>query len=183
MVDDAGGTIDSDVVASGSFDATENFREPGIYRTGEDRYEVYVVARQFLFQPGTQEPVEIPAGSTVTFHVTSADVTHGFVLAGTNVNTMVIPGQVATVTARFDETDEYGMICHEYCGAGHHTMAGQVRVVPASEFQQAHEVTGEGRVVPAGGDAAAAVTDSDAPSTAADADTTDDDTALQEGRD
>jgi cytochrome c oxidase subunit 2 len=95
---------------------------------------VYVVARQFLFDPGTSEPIRLPAGSTVTFHVTSADVVHGFDLADTNVNTMVIPGQVAKLTVEFDEPATYGIICHEYCGAGHHTMEGKVVVVPESEY-------------------------------------------------
>jgi cytochrome c oxidase subunit 2 len=47
---------------------------------------------------------------------------------------MVIPGQVATVTTEFEEPTSYGIVCHEYCGSGHHTMEGQVRVVPQSEY-------------------------------------------------
>jgi len=128
MVDDEGGTIDASNLGD-----TE-FADPGVRQVGENEYEVYVVARQFLFQPGTQDPIVLPADSTVTFHITSADVVHGFNLAGTNLNTMVIPGQVATVTTEFDDTGSYGIICHEYCGSGHHTMEGQVRIVPQSEY-------------------------------------------------
>jgi cytochrome c oxidase subunit 2 len=128
MVSDSGGTIDA-----GSLDETE-FADPGVERVGENEYEVYVVARQFLFEPGTAEPIRVPANSEVTFYVTSADVTHGFEVAGTNVNVMVIPGQVAEITVRFDEPAEYGIVCHEYCGAGHHTMAGQLVVVPEDEY-------------------------------------------------
>jgi heme/copper-type cytochrome/quinol oxidase subunit 2 len=61
------------------------------------------------------------------------------------------------------------MVCHEYCGAGHHTMAGEVTVVPAGEFEQAHDVTAAGRVVPADG----AGTGSGAADVAADATSTD----------
>jgi cytochrome c oxidase subunit 2 len=129
MVDDSGGTIDAS-----SLGDTE-FGDPGVTRVGENEYEVHVVARQFLFQPGTTEPIRVPANSEVTFYVTSADVTHGFQLAGTNVNVMVIPGQIAEITVRFDEPAEYGIVCHEYCGAGHHTMAGQLVVVPEDEFE------------------------------------------------
>jgi cytochrome c oxidase subunit 2 len=128
MVDDSGGTIDPDNLGETEFD------DPGVRQVGENEYEVYVVARQFLFQPGTQNPIEVLANSRVTFHVTSPDVVHGFNLAGTNLNTMVIPGQVATVTTEFEETGTHGIICHEYCGSGHHTMEGQVRVVPQSEY-------------------------------------------------
>jgi cytochrome c oxidase subunit 2 len=139
MVEDDGGTIDADTVAEGSFEETSNFREPGVYRSGPNEYDVYVVARQFAFEPGSREPLRLPAGSRVTFHVTSADVVHGFNLVGTNVNVMVIPGQVATMTVEFDEETDYGMVCHEYCGAAHHTMAGTVEVVPASQYDAANE--------------------------------------------
>lgn len=128
MVDDSGGTIDS-----GSLGETE-FADPGVTKTGENQYEVHVVARQFLFQPGTTSPIRVPANSEVTFYITSSDVVHGFEIAGTNVNTMAIPGQVAEITVRFDQPAEYGIVCHEYCGAGHHTMAGQLVVVPEDEY-------------------------------------------------
>lgn len=133
MVDDSGGTVEPSVIADGNYEQVDNFREPGVYDT-DDGVEVYVVARQYLFQPGTSEPIEVPAGEPVTFHVTSPDVTHGFNLAGTNVNSMVIPGQIAEFTVTFDEPGEYGIVCHEYCGSGHHTMEGQVVVVEGSEF-------------------------------------------------
>jgi cytochrome c oxidase subunit 2 len=48
---------------------------------------------------------------------------------------MALPGQVAEVTVRFDEPAQYGIVCHEYCGAGHHTMAGQLVVVPEDEYE------------------------------------------------
>jgi cytochrome c oxidase subunit 2 len=128
MVDASGGTIDN-----ANLEGTE-FEDPGVRQVGEDEYEVYVVARQFYFQPGTSSPIQVPAGSTVTFHVTSADVIHGFHIAETNVNTMVIPGQDATLTAEFDEAGEYGIVCHEYCGSGHHSMEGKIEVVPQSQF-------------------------------------------------
>ena len=128
MVDDSGGTVDAD-----SLGDTE-FSDPGVTQVGENEYEVHVVARQFLFQPGTAEPIRVPANSEVTFYITAADVVHGFELAGTNVNTMAVPGQVTEVTVRFDEPAQYGIVCHEYCGAGHHTMAGQLVVVPEDEY-------------------------------------------------
>ncbi|QKY18916.1 cytochrome C oxidase subunit II [Halolamina sp. CBA1230] len=133
MVDDSGGTVEPSVIADGNYDQVDNFREPGVYDT-DDGVEVYVVARQYLFQPGTSEAIEVPAGEPVTFHVTSPDVTHGFNLAGTNVNSMVIPGQIAEFTVTFDEPGEHGIVCHEYCGDGHHTMEGQVVVVEESQF-------------------------------------------------
>jgi len=128
MVDDSGGTIDAE-----NLQDTE-FGDPGVRKVGENRYDVYIVAHRFFFDPGTSQPIEIPAESTVTFYVTSADVVHGFQVADTNVNTMVIPGQVAKLTVEFDNPDSYGIICHEYCGSGHHSMEGELDVVPKSEY-------------------------------------------------
>jgi cytochrome c oxidase subunit 2 len=51
---------------------------------------------------------------------------------GANVNTMLLPGQIAKVTTRFDRPCEYPMICHEYCGIAHHAMWGKVVVEPRS---------------------------------------------------
>jgi cytochrome c oxidase subunit 2 len=129
MVNDAGGTVDAQAL-----NEHEEFSDPGVRRVGENEYEVYVVAQQFVFRPGTAENITLPAGSEVTFYVTSSDVMHGFSLAGTNVNTMVIPGQVSKITVEFDEVRSYGIVCHEYCGSGHHNMAGLVDVVPQEEF-------------------------------------------------
>ncbi|WP_276270790.1 cytochrome c oxidase subunit II [Haloarcula litorea] len=139
MVDDSGGTIDAQAVANG--ETGTGFDDPGVVRQSEDHYVVYVVARQFQFVPGSgDDPIRIPADTRVTFRVTSADVMHGFSVAGTNINTMVIPGQVAELTTRFDEPGTYGLVCHEYCGAAHHTMGGSIEVVPQSEYDY-EEVT------------------------------------------
>ncbi|WP_311172904.1 cytochrome c oxidase subunit II [Halobellus ordinarius] len=136
MVDDSGGTVDpSDLTAS------DNFREPGVYEADDGGYDVYVRAYQFAFEPGSNSPIRVPADTEVTFYVTSGDVTHGFNLAGTNVNTMVIPGQVAEITVTFDEPGTHYIVCNEYCGAAHHTMRGTVEVVPRDQFdQQSSEV-------------------------------------------
>ncbi|WP_135820989.1 cytochrome c oxidase subunit II [Halostella litorea] len=129
MVDDENGTVDPDAL-----DEHPKFSDPGVYESEDGGYDVYVVARQYMFQPGTQQPIEVPANSTVTFHVTSADVIHGFEVVGTNANTMAIPGEVATITVEVGGPQEYGLLCHEYCGSGHHGMEGTVRVVPRSQF-------------------------------------------------
>ena len=41
---------------------------------------------------------------------------------------MLLPGQIAHATARFDTPGEYPIICHEYCGIAHHTMGGKIIV-------------------------------------------------------
>jgi len=101
------------------------FDEPGVRQIGENRYEVVLIGFAWAFQP---REIRIPAGSEVTFIATSTDVIHGLHVQGSRVNMMLIPGQVARNTYRFDKPGTYQMVCHEFCGSGHHIMAGEVIV-------------------------------------------------------
>lgn len=127
MVDASGGQTDPTDPTS-----SDQFRDPGVYcNDALTECDVYVISRQFAFQP---DPIRVPAGATVTFHVTSTDVIHGFEVVGTNLNVMVIPGQITKATVETERPARYGIVCNEYCGAAHHTMAGVLRAVPKSQF-------------------------------------------------
>ena len=104
---------------------TPPFDHPGVVEMGAGQYEVRMVAGIWSFTPNE---VRVPAGSIVTFVATSRDVVHGLHVDRHNVNVMLLPGQIARVTARFDTPGEYPFVCHEYCGVGHHTMWGKVIV-------------------------------------------------------
>ena len=119
-----------------ALDEDDRFAEPRVERVGENRYEAYVVAFQFGFQP---DPIVVPENSTVTLQITSRDVIHGFEVVGTNANTMVVPGEVSEITVEVGEPQEYGILCNEYCGAGHHAMEGKLHVVPEEEFAETNE--------------------------------------------
>ena len=95
---------------------------------------VRVVAQQYAFVPSC---VLVPAGVPVTMRVASADVVHGFLIQGTNVNAMVVPGYVTTVRTSFPESGEHLMPCHEFCSVGHQGMWARVRVVDAAKFPSA----------------------------------------------
>jgi len=92
---------------------------------------VRVVAQQYAFIPNC---LVVPAGKPVTFRLASADVVHGFIVEGTNVNAMVVPGYVTTVHTTFENPGERLMPCHEFCGIGHQAMWAHVRIVEASRF-------------------------------------------------
>ena len=102
-----------------------SFPEPALVQRGPGRYDVYMRAQIWAFVPSE---IKIPAGSTVTFHVTSVDVLHGFLIERTNINLMALPGRVTKTAARFDTPGEYRFFCHEYCGLGHQIMWGKVIV-------------------------------------------------------
>lgn len=103
------------------------FANPGLRELAPGKYEAYIMSQIWSFNP---REITVPAGSTVTFYVTSKDVQHGFHLDGTNINMQIIPGQVSKLTAKLDRPGEYNFICHEYCGLGHAAMYGKVIVTP-----------------------------------------------------
>jgi cytochrome c oxidase subunit 2 len=108
---------------------TAPFDQPGLVQTGEKQYDAVLLANLWQWTPyAPGEGFTIPAGSTVTFKVASTNVIHGFMIRNTNINVMVIPGEVSGVTYTFDEPGEYLIICHEYCGIGHHEMYSKVVV-------------------------------------------------------
>lgn len=101
------------------------FTELGARSTGPGEMEVVFIGRMWAFEPSE---VRIPAGTRVTFTGTTVDVIHGFHVEGTRLNMMLIPGQVSRNSYTFEVPGEHLIICHEYCGPGHHVMYGTIVV-------------------------------------------------------
>lgn len=119
-------------------DPSSPFANPGLRELAPGKYEAYMTAQVWSFSPAE---LRIPVGSEVTFYVTARDVQHGFKIAETNINMMILPGQISTLKATFEEAGTYNLLCHEYCGAGgptigHHTMYGQIIVEDAAEGEE-----------------------------------------------
>ena len=106
-------------------DQTAPFDKPGLKKVGENEYEVVMTFQVFSFNPGN---IEIPKGAKVTFIMTSKDVVHGFEVAGTNINAMVMPGQIQKISHTFNKPGNYLVLCNEYCGAGHQLMSTTITV-------------------------------------------------------
>jgi len=128
-------TIDSTRLQLGGEFAEGNL---GTSAAADGAVTVRVLAQQYGFTP---KCILVPADTPVTLRGASADVVHGLLVQGTNVNTMLVPGYVATLTTRFPHTGDYRMPCHEFCGVGHQGMWAQVRVVArdAFPFEQAKQ--------------------------------------------
>jgi hypothetical protein len=75
-----------------------------------------MVASMFMFAPNE---IRVPAGRRIRFRMTSADVTHGFLISGTNANAMLVPGYISQFTTVFTRPGDYLIVCHEFCGNGH----------------------------------------------------------------
>lgn len=116
------------------FTSIKPYDKGRIEKISETEYEIYYVARMWYFDPQT---VEIPVGAKVRIYLTSADVTHGFQILGTNVNLMAIPGTVNYYEVRFDKEGIYEVICNEYCGLAHQNMIG--KIIVKTQVQQEGE--------------------------------------------
>lgn len=103
------------------------FGKPGLYKLADGSYQAIVVARAFAFDPPF---LRVPAGTPINFHVTAADVVHGYYVHGTNINVDLMPGQVSSFRTTFNTPGEYNVICYEYCGIGHHNMLNKIIVDP-----------------------------------------------------
>jgi cytochrome c oxidase subunit 2 len=109
--------------------ADSPFANPTLRELAPGKYEVHIRAQVWSFTPGE---IHVPVGSSVTFYVTSLDVQHGVKIAGTNINMMILPGQVSTLRTTFNTPGTFNFVCHEYCGIMHHTMYGRIIVEPES---------------------------------------------------
>ena len=87
--------------------------------------DVYLQAMRFQFRP----ILRLKRGQTYTLHLSSLDVQHGFSLQPDNVNFQVLPGYVTTISVTPKAAGDYVVICNEYCGTGHHVMAGGIEVI------------------------------------------------------
>lgn len=117
------GRVDPETLAT-----TPPWSEPGLREVvpGEE-YDLYMIGQRFFFVPNE---VTIPVGAKLNIYATSSDVQHGIKVQDTNINMMVIPGQVSKLSATFEEAGTYDYICHEYCGLGHAVMWGRIIVEP-----------------------------------------------------
>jgi cytochrome c oxidase subunit 2 len=92
---------------------------------------VRAIGQQYSFTP---QCILVPAGTPITLRATSADVMHGLMIERTNVNAMLVPGYISSLTTRFSAPGEHAVPCHEFCGIGHEGMWGRIKVISREEF-------------------------------------------------
>jgi cytochrome c oxidase subunit 2 len=97
-------------------------------RPGSD---VYVLGRLWQWWP----ILELEKGQSYRLHISSVDWQHGFSLQPVNINIQVHPGYEHVITLTPTGAGEFGIVCNEYCGIGHHTMTGKIYVTEKTEKQ------------------------------------------------
>jgi len=94
---------------------------------------VRAIGQQYSFTP---QCIVVPEGTSITMRATSADVVHGLLIQGTNINTMLVPGYVSEAQIAFKGTGDHVMPCQEFCGIGHQGMWGKFKVVDRNVFNK-----------------------------------------------
>jgi cytochrome c oxidase subunit 2 len=92
---------------------------------------VRAIGQQYSFTPAC---ILVPAETPVTLRATSADVVHGILIQGTNINTMLVPGYISEQAMRFSSPGDHLMPCQEFCSFGHEGMWGKVKVIDKAAF-------------------------------------------------
>ena len=94
---------------------------------------VRLVGQQYSFTP---QCILVPTDTPITIRATSGDVVHGFLIDGTTVNLMLVPGYVSSIAARFSKPGERHMPCHEFCGLGHEDMWAGIKIIDKASFMR-----------------------------------------------
>ncbi len=106
------------------------FPIPEQYTQSQDAQIVDAVGHQWVWQLSRYQ---VTAGIPVEFHVTSADVNHGFAIYAPNdrivAQTQAMPGYTNRLVYTFTQPGTYRVLCLEYCGLAHHGMMAAFQVV------------------------------------------------------
>ncbi len=86
--------------------------------------DVYMLGRLWQWYP----ILELEKDKTYRLHLSSMDWQHGFSVQPININMQILPNYEMVLSVTPDSAGEYGVVCNEYCGIGHHTMLGKIYV-------------------------------------------------------
>ncbi len=86
--------------------------------------DVYLLGRLWQWWP----ILELENGVSYRIHISSLDLLHGLSLQPVNINIQVYPGYEHVISLTPTEAGEFGIVCNEFCGIGHHTMTGKIYV-------------------------------------------------------
>ena len=83
--------------------------------------EFTITAKDWKFSPST---IIVNQGDKVILKITSADVTHSFLLKDYGINTKLEPNKTQTIEFIADKFGVFPFRCGVPCGAGHKEMVG-----------------------------------------------------------
>ena len=107
--------------------------------------DVYLLGRLWQWWP----ILELEKGVSYRIHLSSIDWLHGFSLQPVNINIQVHPGYEHVISLTPTQSGEFGIICNEFCGIGHHTMTGKIYVTEQKRAEAEARLPGGGRLMTA----------------------------------
>ena len=127
----------------------KNFPTDGRFTTEKPIAEVWASQFDWRFRYpgddgrfGTVDDIEnafefvVPVNEKIVFQLNSRDVIHSFFVPQFRLKQDALPGHQIPVWFEADKEGIYDLICAELCGWGHYKMAGRVRVVSKTEYDE-----------------------------------------------
>ncbi len=102
-----------------------NEKNLGVKKNPDGSVTVTMVAARYGFFP---PHIKVPMNTPVKLRIATPDVLHGVHVPHLNFATMIIPGYVSEVHAKFPKTGEFFFLCNEFCGLGHDHMWSKLTV-------------------------------------------------------
>jgi cytochrome c oxidase subunit 2 len=87
---------------------------------------IQVVAKQFDFTPGSDNPITLKKGQPVVLAVTTQDRKHGFFSEELGIDEVITPGQVNYIHLNPTQVGTFTFHCSVFCGSGHDGMQGTI---------------------------------------------------------
>jgi cytochrome c oxidase subunit 2 len=119
------------------------FKHSTDYRADKNAIHVKVTGHQFWWQfeypdfgIATAQNLVVPAGKTIAFELSSADVNHAFWVPSLGGKVDTNPGPVNTLYLQADEIGLFQGRCAELCGASHALMNFTVQSMTEADFQK-----------------------------------------------
>ncbi len=102
--------------------------------------EMHVLAKQWMWK--VQQPsgliefneAHVPTGKEVLLAMTSQDVIHDFWVPALRIKQDILPDRYTYLWFKADRPGTYGLLCAEYCGAGHSRMTGRFIVMKPADY-------------------------------------------------
>jgi cytochrome c oxidase subunit 2 len=114
------------IAAFGAMLLQQTVAKPMAHAMRSDERVIRISASDFEFKPSE---ILVKKGEPVTLELTSGDRRHGFKLAEFHLRVDMKPGVIERVRFVPDKVGAFTFVCDVFCGDGHETMSGTLRVI------------------------------------------------------
>jgi cytochrome c oxidase subunit II len=98
----------------------------GYLIAAENEQVIKITAKKFEYSPNQ---ITVKKGVPVVLDFTSLDRLHGFSCPELKIRSDIQPGKVNRVQFVPDKVGTFSFHCDNFCGSGHETMRGTIKVV------------------------------------------------------